>query len=76
MHLPKYKRLMAMMDPLPVFGQMVLPSNRKMLWKNVCLLGNDKRECLVEMSQTKLKFYIVALDLQVDKFHVLELWHK
>ena len=32
------------------------------------------RECLVEMSHTKLKFYIVALDLEIGKFHVIELW--
>lgn len=26
------------------------------------------------MSKTKLKFYIVALDLEYAKFHVIELW--
>ena len=26
------------------------------------------------MSKTKLKFYIVALDLQSKKYHVIELW--
>ena len=26
------------------------------------------------MSRTKLKFYIVALDLQYAKYHVIELW--
>jgi hypothetical protein len=29
---------------------------------------------MVEMSRNKLKFYIVALDLQYAKFHVIELW--
>ena len=74
MHNPKYKRLMAMMEPIPVSGQVVLTDKRKILWKNVCLIGQELRECLVEMSRTKLKFYIVALDLQIDKYHVLELW--
>ena len=44
------------------------------MWKNVCLIGDDLRECIVEMSRTKLKFYIVALDLQYGKYHVIELW--
>jgi hypothetical protein len=40
----------------------------------VCLIGDDTRECIVEMSRTKLKFYIVVLDLESAKFHVIELW--
>ena len=52
----------------------MLSDKRKVTWKNVCLLGDEMRECLVEMSHTKLKFYIVALDLEIGKFHVIELW--
>lgn len=44
------------------------------MWKNVCLIGDDTRECIVEMSKTKMKFYVVALDLEFAKFHVIELW--
>ena len=38
------------------------------------MIGDDQRECIVEMSRTKLKFYIVALDLEYAKYHVIELW--
>lgn len=34
---------------------------------------ND-RECIIEMSRTKIKFYIVAVDLQIFKYHVIELF--
>jgi hypothetical protein len=57
-----------------VSGQCLLTQKRQVLWKNVCLLGDECRECIVEMSRTKLKFYIVALDLESGKFHVIELW--
>ena len=45
--------------------------------KKVRFVSTDEpgfKECLIEMSRRKLKFYILALDLQMDKFHVLELW--
>jgi hypothetical protein len=38
------------------------------------MLGIEKRECIVEMSRTKTKFYIVALDLEFFKYHVIELF--
>jgi hypothetical protein len=44
------------------------------LWKNVCLLGDEQRECMVEMSRNKLKFYIVAVDLAIFRYHIIELW--
>jgi len=71
---PKYKRLMIQQEPLQVSGKVALTAKRKVVWKNVCLLGDEMRECLVEMSNTKLKFYVVALDLEIGKFHVIELW--
>jgi hypothetical protein len=49
--------------PIPVSGPVIVPNERVVLWKNVCKLGNECRECIVEMSKTKMKFYIVALDL-------------
>ena len=66
--------LLAMPGPLPLEGKVLLTHDRVVLWKNVCLIGNGLRECLIEMSRTKHKFYIVALDLHQNKYHVLELW--
>lgn len=55
-------------------GRHNLPTTRRLLWKNICVIGQDQRECLVEFSQNKLKFYIVALDMESTKMHVIELW--
>lgn len=52
----------------------MLTHQRSVVWKNVCMIGEERRECIVEMSYTKLKFYIVALDMQSNKCHVVELW--
>ena len=38
------------------------------------MLGLEQRECILEMSRTKTKFYIVALDLEINKYHVIELF--
>ena len=40
----------------------------------MCLLGDEQRECMVEMSRNKLKFYIVAVDLAIFRYHIIELW--
>jgi hypothetical protein len=32
------------------------------------------RECLVEFSFSRLKFYVVVLDLEYGKYHVEQLW--
>lgn len=55
-------------------GRHNLPNERKILWKNICIIGDDRRECIVEFSYIKLKFYIVAYDLETTKIHVIELW--
>ena len=34
----------------------------------------ETRECIVEISRTKVKFYIVAVDLLTFKYHVLDLF--
>jgi len=74
---PKYRALLTMTEPMPVSGGVTLPSRRRVLYKKVRLVSTDEpgfKECLIEMSRRKLKFYILALDLEMDKFHVLELW--
>lgn len=38
------------------------------------MIGGDKRECMVEMSRTHHKFFIVALDLEFEKYNVIELF--
>jgi len=62
---PKFIKMMAdKRQPIPVSGQAAsIPKDRKVVWKNVCKIGEESRECIVEMSLTKTKFYIVAVDL-------------
>ena len=62
---------MNMINPLPavVQGQNQIPLTRKVVWKNVCIIGEDQRECIIEMSRTKLKFFVIALDMAIEKYH-------
>ena len=67
-------------------GPNAVPRERKVIWKRLCLIqdydennsrynqNNQDRECIIEMSRTKVKFYIIALDLQIFKYHVIELF--
>lgn len=34
----------------------------------------SERQCIVEMSTHRLKFYVVALELQGGKYFVVEIW--
>jgi hypothetical protein len=74
MNNPRYQRLMNQLEPIPVTGQHLLTQERLVLWRNVCLIGDEMKECIVEMSKTKLKFFIVVLELEIGKFHVIEMW--
>ena len=50
----KYQKMMADPEqPIPISGAKEVPVSRNVLWKNVCMLGIEKRECIVEMSRTK-----------------------
>jgi hypothetical protein len=71
----KYQKMMQdPEEPIPISGPKEVPQQRKVLWKNVCQIGVERRECIVEMSRTKTKFFIVALDLEICKYHVIELF--
>ena len=65
--------MMEQKRPIKVIGKGI-PDERDVIWKNVCTIGETARECLVEMSRTKTKFYIVAIDLKTEKFHHIEMW--
>lgn len=40
----------------------------------MCLIGPDHVECLIEMSRTKNTFYIVAFEILMNKFHVVQMY--
>lgn len=88
---PKYVKMMQeAFVPIPVSGPKLVSTERRVLWKNVCLVGVAskesqldihsqkpklaQRECIIEMSRTKTKFYIIAIDLEINKYHVIELF--
>ena len=71
----KYQKMMVdPEEPIPISGPREVPTQRRVLWKNVCMIGVEKRECIIEMSRTKTKFFIVGLDLQYCKYHVIEMF--
>lgn len=61
-------------EPLRISGPKIIADEREVVWKNLCKIGLECRECIVEMSYTKTKFFIVAFDLAIQKFHVIELF--
>jgi hypothetical protein len=46
------------------------------LWKNLCVIGWNSKECILEFSRTLKKFYIVALELDHNLYHVVELFRQ
>jgi hypothetical protein len=59
------------MEVLNVDSGVLPPKERAILWKNLCMLGSDYIECLVEMSQSKQKFHVVVLDLLSERYHTI-----
>jgi hypothetical protein len=60
--------------PMEMNGPTLLDKSRKVLWRNLCMIGKHHIECIVEMSTLKSKFFIVALDMYANQFHIVELW--
>jgi hypothetical protein len=67
---PKYQKFLRMIDPIPVSGKVLIQDLREVQWRNICLIGEDARECIVEFSFSPLRLYIVVLDLEWEKYHV------
>ena len=59
---------------MEVSGPVLPEKERKILWRNLCMIGPMHIECVVEMSRTKTKFFIVALDIFSNRYHVIKLW--
>ena len=71
---PKVLKILVSKHPMEMSGPVLLARERRVLWRNLCMIGKHHIECVVEMSMHKSKFFIVALDLFAMKFHVVELW--
>ena len=71
---PKVLKILIMKGAMDMSGPILLDKARKVLWRNLCMIGKHHIECIVEMSMYKSKFFIVALDLYANQFHVVELW--
>jgi hypothetical protein len=61
-------------EPLKVKGLSAAPKNRETLWKNLCAIGWNQAECILEFSRSEHKFYIIAWEIQQNKFHTIELF--
>ena len=71
---PKVLKILIMKGAMDMSGPVLLEKDRKVLWRNLCMIGKHHIECVVEMSMYKSKFFIVALDLYANQYHVVELW--
>jgi hypothetical protein len=61
---------------MEVDGPFQPPKDRETLWKNLCLIGHQNTECIVEFSRTPNKFFIVALDISKNRYHVIQLFRQ
>ena len=50
------------------------PEERETLWKNLCVIGWQSTECVLEFSRTDKKFFVVAWELNQNRYHVIELF--
>ena len=48
---------------MDVEGPQLPPKEREVLWKNLCLIGSQNTECIIEFSRTSTKFFVVGLDI-------------
>ena len=74
----KIVKLMKSKEPMPVVlvQGMEPPRDRTILWRNLCMIGGEFIECLVEMSNNKNKFYISAFDCMSEEYHVVSLFNR
>ena len=50
---PRILRLLAQRQPLSVNGPHSISMDRQVMWKNLCMIGPQHIECVVEMSRQK-----------------------
>ena len=66
---------MAKYKPLNVTGSETVDRDRVVLWKQYAYFGIDPdTKFLIEISKTKHKFFIVAMNSKNGSFSVLELY--
>ena len=73
---PKILKILSSAQPMEVDGPFLPPRDRETLWKNLCLIGKNNTECIVEFSRTSTKFFIVALDISQNCYHVIQLFRQ
>ena len=67
-------KILVAKGPMEMSGAVLLDKKRKVLWRNLCMIGKHHIECIVEFSMYRSKFFITALDLFSNQYHVVELW--
>ena len=67
-------KILVTKGPMEMSGAVLLDKKRKVLWRNLCMIGRHHIECIVEMSMYRSKFFIAALDLYANQYHVVEIW--
>lgn len=61
---------------MEVDGPFLPPRDRETLWKNLCLIGKTNTECIIEFSRTATKFFIVGLEIYLNRYHVIQLFRQ
>lgn len=50
--------------------------DRQVVWRNLCMIGLNAVECVVEFSNQLNRFIICVYDIQKDKHHLICLFEK
>ena len=61
---------------MPVSGPVLLPTDRSVVWRNLCMIGDRFSECIVEFSENSNKFFICAFEIAFDRYHTIILFKK
>lgn len=48
---PRVLKVLTSKHPCEVSGPVLLPKDRQSLWKNLCMIGSNHIECIVEFSR-------------------------
>ena len=64
--------------PMNIEGEQMqkLPSERKVLWRNLCVIDTSQLECVVEFSKSPNKFNVCCYEIDRKLYHTIQLYAK
>ena len=70
----KMRSFMKNLVPMKVSGPKLIENDRKVIWRQATVIGDDLDESLVEISKTKHKMFIVSYNSGSLRFQIIEMY--